>query len=111
MKQDVCLHDFREHSKVSIFCSLFFFVDSFNQIRHQLLTFMFLLGDIYHQMESNWRWYEQSESTVVAGKVCYLLLRSYLQYYFTCGGSTRFLIEIIDFVLLCVCVVLHLSLP
>ncbi|KAH0633109.1 hypothetical protein KY284_035895 [Solanum tuberosum] len=27
------------------------------------------LGDIYHQMESNWCWYKQYKSTVVAGKV------------------------------------------
>lgn len=74
VKYDVFLNDFRENSKASNFV---FFVDSFNQIRHELLTNIFLLGYKYNQMESNCRWYEQSESPYDVCKVSNLLLRSY----------------------------------
>lgn len=92
IKPDVCLHNFWEHRNISIVCYFYFFMDSFNQIIHQLWTNMLLLGVTYHQIESNWRWYMKPESTVVAGKLFYLLLQSCLQYSFTCGGRTRFLI-------------------
>lgn len=82
VKQDTCLHDFREHAKVQhislyihILTSLLF--DSCNRMTHQLITLFNFLGDLYHQMESMWPWYKQPKSTVVAGKVIMLTLRDF----------------------------------
>lgn len=82
VKQDACVHDFKEHAKVqhlslytytenfeyvvSLFLFLFY---SLYQIRHQCFYSINFLGDLYHQMESNRPWYEQPKSTVVAGQV------------------------------------------